>query len=163
MSKRAAKPQVQVVEAMVGSAATTPVQSLTNEERELRAQARAAEGLHALAAALRDVGLALVAGGRQAPKPEASKPEAPKPEAPKPEVKAEAPKAEAPKAEAPKQGSKTPEFADVRKSIVALAGAKTSDVAFQVLRKFGVEAISDLKPEQYAGVIAAADAAREAK
>ncbi len=125
------------------------------QERSLRAQERSAEGLHVLAAALREVGLALVAGGRQTAVTGGVKAVVPKQEAPAASGKPVPPPT--------KPGPKAPEFGDVRKAIVALAAAKPSDAAFEVLRKFGVEAISDLKPEQYVDVIKAADAAREEK
>lgn len=114
-------------------------------ERSLRIAEQQAEGLHALAAALREVGLAIVASaptrGQVLPPP------APKGKPPEPKSDAKA---------------KAPELADVRKAIIALAAARTSDVAFEVLKRFGVEAIADLRPEQFGEVIAAARAAVEA-
>jgi len=88
----------------------------------------------------------------------------------KPEKAAKAkaePKVEAPIEKAPEPVAEQPAaadapaiaVADVNAAIIALAKAKGRDAAVGVLGKFGVAKVPELKPEQYADVLAAVKAA----
>jgi antitoxin (DNA-binding transcriptional repressor) of toxin-antitoxin stability system len=78
-----------------------------------------------------------------------------------PKVEAAAPAAE------PEQPAATPAaeaapaiaIADVNAAIIGLAKAKGRDAAVAVLKEFGVAKAPELKPEQYAAVVAAAQKA----
>jgi len=77
------------------------------------------------------------------------------------------PKVEAPIEKAPEPVAEQPAaadapaiaVADVNAAIIALAKAKGRDAAVGVLGKFGVAKVPELKPEQYADVLAAVKAA----
>jgi hypothetical protein len=86
--------------------------------------------------------------------------------APKAEKKTETPKAEAaePSAATPEQkaepaAAEAATYQDAASAITKLSRAKGRDAAVAVLQQFGAAKLPDVKPEQFADVIAAAEEA----
>ena len=97
----------------------------------------------------------------EAPTTEAPAAEAPTTEAPAAEAPTtEAPTTEAPAAEAP---AAAPSYQDAANAIMRLARARGRDAAVAVLAKFGAGKLPDVKPEHFAAVIAACEAAEVAE
>jgi hypothetical protein len=125
--------------------------------------------LNAIMAALGTSSLQPTAVAAPAPKAEkvekAAKPKAePKPEAAEGNAAAAssepattaAPAASSTASEQPAADAPAPTIADVNAAIIGLAKGKGRDAAVAVLKEFGVAKAPELKPEQYAAVVAAA-------
>jgi hypothetical protein len=79
-----------------------------------------------------------------------------KPEAASTQPTAEATAAPEPKAEASEASADAPTYQDAAAAITKLSRAKGRDAAVAVLASFGAAKLPDVKPEQFADVIAAA-------
>lgn len=83
-----------------------------------------------------------------------------KAEEPKPAKKAKAEKAPEPaKAEEPAADAKVYSYQEAATAITKLASSKGRDAAVSLLKKFGVAKGPELKPDQYAAVVAEAEKA----
>ena len=121
--------------------------------------------IDSLAAAINNLAAAISGKATQDVKPQTqAAPAATKPAAIPPIATVEKAAAQAPKAEPSAEkatGSTTGiDFeSQIRKPIVALAGAGRRDVAIEILKKFGAAKASEIKPEDYAAAVEAIKAA----